>query len=148
LGLVSFVAVPGQIGLGYLSDRIGREWVWTIGNAGFALSCLLLLALPSDPSAPLLWAMVVAQGTLGYGLTSVIGAIPAESFGGRHFGSIFGTVMLAAILGGAAGPWFAGVSHDLIGSYSLAFWVSFAFSVLSALAIWRGAPDRRVGRID
>jgi hypothetical protein len=45
------------------------------------------------------------QGTLGYSLTSVMGAIPAESFGGRNFGSIFGMVMLAAILGGAAGPW-------------------------------------------
>ena len=148
LGLVSLVAVPGQIGLGYLSDRIGREWVWTIGNAGFALSCLVLLALPSDPSMPLLWLMVVTQGTLGYGLTSVIGAIPAESFGDRHYGSIFGTVMLAAILGGAAGPWVAGVSHDLIGSYSLAFWISLAFSVLSALAIWRGTPDRRAALND
>ena len=29
LGIVSVVAIPGQIGLGALSDRIGREWVWT-----------------------------------------------------------------------------------------------------------------------
>jgi hypothetical protein len=49
--------------------------------------------------------MVVAQGTLGYSLTSVMDAIPAEIFEGRHYGGIFGTVMLAAILGGAAGPW-------------------------------------------
>ena len=26
LGLVSLVAVPGQIALGHLSDRVGREW--------------------------------------------------------------------------------------------------------------------------
>jgi MFS family permease len=143
LGLVSFVAVPGQIGLGYLSDRIGREWVWTIGNAGFVLSCLALLALPSDPSTLLLWLMVVAQGTLGYGLTSVLGAIPAESFGGRHYGSIFGTLMLAAILGGAVGPWVAGVCHDFVGSYSPAFWLALASSVFSALAIWRSAPNHR-----
>ena len=45
--------------------------------------------------------MVVAQGMLGYGLTSVVGAIPAEIFQGRHYGTIFGTLMLAAI---AAGP--------------------------------------------
>ena len=37
LGVVSLVAVPGQIALGQLSDRIGREWVWTIGNGGFVL---------------------------------------------------------------------------------------------------------------
>ena len=144
LGLVSLVAVPGQIALGYLSDRIGREWVWTIGNGGFVLSCAALLALPAAPTAPLLWLMVVAQGTLGYSLTSVMGAIPAESFGGRHYGSIFGTVMLAAILGGAAGPWLAGALHDLTGSYSPAFWVSMACSVLSAIAIWRHRPSADV----
>jgi MFS family permease len=140
LGLVSLVAVPGQIALGHLSDRIRREWVWSIGNGGFVLSCAALLALPAVPTTPLLWLMVVAQGTLGYSLTSVMGAIPAESFGGRHYGSIFGSVMLAAILGGAAGPWIAGVSHDLTGSYSPAFWLSIGCSGFSAVAIWRGEP--------
>ena len=76
LGFVSLVAIPGQIALGHLSDRIGREWVWTIGNIGFVLSCLALLALPPAPTPMLLWLMVITQGTIGYGLTSVIGAIP------------------------------------------------------------------------
>jgi MFS family permease len=145
LGLVSLVAVPGQIALGHLSDRIGREWVWSIGNGGFVLSCVALLALDAAPSAPLLWVMVVTQGTLGYSLTSVMGAIHAESFGGRNFGSIFGMVMLAAILGGAAGPWLAGTLHDLTGSYSPAFWLSIGCSAFSAMSIWREAPHRGRG---
>ena len=70
----------------------------------------------------------------------MMGAIPAESFGGRHSGSIFGTVMMAAIIGGAAGPWLAGASHDWTGSYSLAFWLSIGCSTLSAIAIWQGVP--------
>jgi fucose permease len=89
--------------------------------------------------------MVVAQGTLGYSLTSVMSAIPAESFGGPNFGSIFRTVMLAAIIGGAAEPWVAGVLHDLTGSYSSAFWLSIACSVFSAISIWRAAPRGRHG---
>ena len=109
------------------------------------LSCVALLALHAAPSAPLLWIMVVTQGTLGYSLTSVMGAIPAESFGGRNFGSIFGTVMLAAIIGGAAGPWVAGALHDLTGSYSLAFWLSICCSAFSAISIWREAPRRGRG---
>ena len=38
--------------------------------------------------------MVLAQGMLGYGLTSVVGAIPAEIFQGRHYGTIFGTLIM------------------------------------------------------
>jgi len=100
LGLVSLVAVPGQIALGHLSDTIGREWVWTIGSLGFVLCFIALLLLRHASTPALLYLMVVSQGLLGYGLTSVIGAIPAEIFEGRHYGTIFGTLMLASI-GGA-----------------------------------------------
>src|SRR4030095_14405079 len=98
-----------QIGLGYLSDRIGREWVWTAGSAGFAICYLALLLMRDAPTPTLLYVMVCAQGMLGYGLTSVVGAIPAEIFQGRHYGTIFGTVMLASIAGGAVGPGGPGV---------------------------------------
>lgn len=142
LGAVSLAAVPGQITLGHLSDRIGREWVWTIGNAGFVASALALLGLSAAPRPPLLWLMLFAQGTVGYGLTSVMGAIPAERFGSRNFGSIFGTAVMAAIAGGAAGPWLAGVLHDLTGSYAAAFTMAIGCSLFSALAIWPGRHSR------
>jgi MFS family permease len=142
LGFVSLVAVPGQIALGHLSDRIGREWVWTIGSLGFVLCLGALLALRRAPTEPLLWFMVVAQGMLGYSLTSVIGAIPAEIFAGRHYGTVFGTLMLAAIVGGAAGPWATGALFDITGSYAPAFSIAAAGSGLSALAIWLAAPRK------
>jgi MFS family permease len=77
---------------------------------------------------------------LGYGLTSVVGAIPAEIFQGRHYGTIFGTLMLASIVGGAAGPWVTGVLHDATGNYTMAFWIAIACSGFSAVAIWLAAP--------
>jgi MFS family permease len=142
LGGVSLAGIPGQIALGHLSDRIGREFVWTVGSLGFTATCLLLLALRSTPTLPLLYLMIATQGALGYGITSVIGAIPAEIFHGRHYGSIFGTLMLASIAGGAVGPWLTGVLHDATGSYTLAFWIATAGSVLSAIAIWFAAPRK------
>lgn len=142
LGWVSLAGVPGQIALGQLSDRIGREIVWTIGSLGFVLTYAALLLLPANPSMALLIFMVLVQGALGYGVTSVFGAIPAEIFEGRHYGSIFGTLMVAALCGGAAGPWFAGLVHDRTGSYEPAFWFAIAASVLSIIAIWRASPGR------
>jgi MFS family permease len=142
LGLVSLVAIPGQIALGHLSDRVGREWVWTVGSLGFALCYLALILMEQTPSYALVWLMVISQGALGYGVTSVVGAIPAEIFQGRHYGSIFGTLMLSAIAGGAAGPWIAGVLHDVTGSYRLVYWIAIAVSLLSAVAIWLAAPRK------
>src|SRR5215813_356090 len=63
LGCVSLVGIPGQIGLGYISDRIGREWVWAIGNLGFAICYGALLLLRESPTTTLLYAMVIAQGS-------------------------------------------------------------------------------------
>lgn len=142
LGLVSLIGVVGQVSLGHVSDRIGREWIWAISNLGFVICFLALIVLRHDQSMVWLYLMVAAQGGLGYGLTSVMGAMVAEIFQGRNFGGIFGTVMLAALAGGAAGPWLTGTLHDALGDYTLAFWLGAAVSVVSALAIWRASPRK------
>jgi MFS family permease len=142
LGIVSVVAIPGQIGLGALSDRIGRESVWTTACCGFAICYAALIALERAPSHPLLYLMVVSQGFLGYAVTSVMGPIVAEIFEGPHYGSIFGTITMALIGGGAAGPWVAGIIHDATGSYRLAFLLAIACCVTSAAAIWIAAPRK------
>jgi MFS family permease len=142
LGAVSLAGVPGQIALGQLSDRVGRETVWTVGSLGFVLTYVALLALEHAASPALLWTMVIVQGVLGYGMTSVFGAIPAEIFEGRHYGSIFGVIMVAAIGGGALGPLMAGAVHDATGSYAIAWWISIALSLVSILAIWKASPGR------
>lgn len=142
LGFVSLVAIPGQIALGHISDRVGREWVWGVGNGGFVLCYALLIAMREHPGAALLWLMVATQGFLGYGLTSVIGAIVAEIFQGRQFGVIFGTLMGVGIAGGALGPWLAGVIHDRTHSYSLAFALAMAASAASVLCVWLAAPRK------
>src|SRR6266849_2576756 len=115
LGTVSLLGIPGQILLGHVSDRVGREWIWAASCMGFAL---------------------------GYGLTSIMGAVVLEIFQGKQYGSIFGTIMLAALAGGAAGPWLTGLLHDLSGSYAIAFAIGIAVSGLSAVAIWMASPGK------
>ena len=142
LGAVSLLGIPGQIVLGHLSDRVGREWIWTASCLGFAICFAALIAMAQAPTLMLVYVMVLAQGVLGYGLTSIMGAVVVEIFQGKHYGSIFGTVMLAALVGGAAGPWVTGFLHDLSGNYTLAFAIGIGVSGLSALAIWMASPGK------
>lgn len=142
LGWVSVCAIPGQIGLGALSDRIGREWIWSAGCAGFALCYVALIALEHHPGPALLWTMVLSQGFLGYALTSVMGPIVAEIFEGPHYATIFGTLVTGMIGGAALGPYAAGLAHDVTGSYRWAFIAAIVLCAVSAASIWLAAPRK------
>src|SRR5262249_25777220 len=109
LGVVGMAGIPGQIVLGALSDRFGREIVWSLSCLGFAICYATLLLLAENPSQPLLWLMVLSQGALGYAVATIMGPIVAEIFEGKRFGSIFSLLMVALIGGGAAGPFFTGL---------------------------------------
>ncbi len=142
LGVVSLLGIPGQILLGHLSDRMGREWIWAASCLGFAICFAALIGLKYAPVLPLVYLMILTQGALGYGLTSIMGAVVLEIFQGKQYGSIFGTIMLAALAGGAAGPWATGILYDFYGSYTVAFAIGIAVSVLSATAIWQASPRK------
>ena len=116
--------------------------MWAIACFGFAICFAALVALKFWPSLWLVYLMVFTQGALGYGLTSVMGPVVLEIFQGKHYGSIFGTIMLAALAGGAAGPWATGLLHDFTGSYTIAFAAGIAVSLLSAVAIWQASPGK------
>lgn len=148
LGLVPMFGVFGQLLLGHLSDRIGREWVWTFACAGFYICYLAMYLLPRQPEPWLVWVLVIAQGFLGYGMTPAIGAIPADLFQGRNYGRIFGVMAVFGSSGAALGPWVFGYMHDRTGSYDQACLLAMELCALSALLIWLAAPRRvrAVGR--
>jgi MFS family permease len=140
LALVALFGIGGTIGTGYLSDRVGRRWAWTLANTGFVLCFALLLRLQGQPDPVLMYGMVAAQGLLAYGISPLYSAIPADLFPGRSFGAIYGTLSLATSLGAAAGPWGAGALHDLTGSYLTAFWLCLALALVSIACVWQVAP--------
>ena len=55
--MVSLLGIPGQIGLGHLSDRIGREWIWAVSNLGFVICFPALIVLKFRPTLLLVYLM-------------------------------------------------------------------------------------------
>lgn len=142
LGVVGMAGIPGQIVLGALSDRFGRELAWSLSCLGFAVCYVALLLLADGPSQPLLWLMVLSQGLLGYAVATIMGPVVVEIFEGARFGSIFSLLMVALIGGGAVGPFVTGLLHDWTGTYTIAFALGVFFSFVCAAGVWIAAPRK------
>jgi MFS family permease len=125
---------------GGLSDRLGREVVYTIGT-GFGIAALACLALLRSPASVwLLYSYALAYG-IGYGVHGVIeAAATADRFYGPHLGTILGALELGWGIGGFCGAWVGGYWYDRWGSYHGAFVLTMGISGLGCLALWCAAP--------
>ncbi|HUT51151.1 MAG TPA: MFS transporter [Alphaproteobacteria bacterium] len=142
LGLVGLMGVAGQISLGALSDRIGREFAWVVGCVGFAACYALLLVMKAAPSQAMLYLMVTAQGLIGYGVSAIYPTIMAELFHSRRYGQIYGAFSAISGFGAAVGPWATGALFDLTGDYQLSWTVALGACGISALGVWMAAPRK------
>jgi MFS family permease len=142
LGMVGMFGIVGQIGIGALSDRIGREWGWTIALIGYAASYGMLIELQVRPSLELVYFVAAAQGLMGYGIGSLYGVVANEVFAGPRFATIFSVMALGGSFGAAAGPWLTGDVFDRTGSYTSAFWLAGGLALISILCIWMAAPRK------
>jgi MFS family permease len=137
--------MAGNLLGGWLSDHLGRGWVFAFGTlvAMAGIGCLALLRGPQDV---LLLLIYVASG-FGFGMRiAQLSAIPADVFAGRQLGAILGVVQAGGGLGGAIGPFLGGWLFDITASYELAFTTACAAIGGSALAAWFAARPRSPDR--
>jgi MFS family permease len=130
---------------GWLSDRLGRGWVFVLGSAlaVAGIGCLALVRGPDDLPLVLLYTV----SGFGFGMRiAQLSAIPADVFSGPHLGVILGIVQAGGGLGGAIGPFLGGWLFDITGSYRLAFVAAGLAVAGSAVAAWIAAPPARSPR--
>ena len=144
LGIGSFLAIPGTILTGTLSDYIGREWsaILAYGFSIFGVVCALLIVSPDQHG--LLWLHACFFGLTWGARGPAITAKTADLFPGAQLGTILGVITIGSGIGSAAGSWGAGWIFDLSGSYRLAFLLSIAAYLCGCVAFWamRRPPAR------
>ena len=142
LGLVAFFGIFGQIGVGALSDRIGRELAWTIALAGFGATSIFLIMVLKSQMIIFVYLAVIVQGLMGNGMAALFGAITTELFAGKRAASIVALIGMGGNIGAGVGAWLLGVLHDQSGSYESGLWVCWGVSILSMICIWIASPSR------
>jgi MFS family permease len=136
VSVVGLTSVLGKTGWGWLSDRLGREPVHSLGIVLIVASIGALGLVALGWGAPAAYAYGALVG-VGYAATSSLApAIVGDRFGGARFASIFGVLQVFPPLGGALGPWVAGRIFDATRSYRLAFLGVLGAALAATLALW------------
>jgi len=132
-GLFGIVARPA---FGILSDKIGRELVFSIGM-GMTFAAILVVLLFTGGAN--LWALIIFVALIGLsdGVSGLlIGAKAADIYPSNILGSVMGVVQAGRNLGTAIGGVLTGLLFDINGDYEIAYWIAAILALLSIGAVW------------
>ncbi len=132
LSLMLLAGVISRMASGFVADRIGAIPTLLIGSVGQGLA--LLLYIPFDGLASLYLVSAIfglAQG----GIVPCYALIVRETMPAREAGRRVGLVIMATIVGMAAGGWMSGWIYDLTGSYAAAFLNGIGWNLLNIVVI-------------
>ena len=137
-----FLAVPGGLAAGAISDRIGRTRTYA-GIAALYVTGYVSLLLVRSPSQVVLLSISVLVAGLAYGgASSVLAAFLTDRLQGPRLGFLLGLQNIGFGVGATLGPYLAGLAFDWLGSYTLAF-ILMALSMVVSSLIISGTVRRR-----
>ncbi len=110
LGMGSFLAIPGIIVTGTMSDYIGREWSAVIAYGCSIIGVVFALFITGPGDHLLLWLHACFFGLTWGARGPAITAKTADLFPGRHLGAVLGVITVGTGLGSAIGSWGAGLN--------------------------------------
>jgi MFS transporter, OFA family, oxalate/formate antiporter len=142
--LVSIISVANGAGRflwAWLSDAIGRKWVFLIM---YLLQAALFFLIPFVGSSFVVLAILAFIIVSCYG--GGFGTMPAfnaDYFGSKNVGTIYGLMITAWGFGGVLGPTLISYMYDATGSYAGAFYIIAGIMLLSSIIPFIVRPPKR-----
>ena len=118
LAVIGATTGLARIGVGGLSDRLGRVRTFVVCAAGMALATLALSLVETTVG---LFAVAVGFGICYGGNGALLSPLTVDLFGAANPNAILGLVSLSFAVSGLFAPWAAGVVFDATGGYGPAF---------------------------
>ncbi len=142
-GVVSIISIGnalGRFGWAWLSDAIGRKWVFLVM---FLLQAALFAIMPSIGSYALFAALAFVVLTCYGGGFGTMPAFAADYFGSKNVGSVYGAMLTAWGIAGVVGPQLISYIKDSTGEYTNAFYIIAGIMLLSAVVPFIVRPPSR-----
>ncbi len=138
LAIIGGGSIVGRLLFGSAADRIGIKRVFIICYILMSLALILLLPATEE------WQFYLFAALFGlaWGSSSAESPIVAWLFGLRSHGLIFGVIGLGFTIGAAIGPFITGYIYDITNSYTMAFVICTALSVIGLIASASISPTK------
>ena len=139
-GVIGIASLIGKVGVGALSDRIGRKTAFLLS---FVLKGTAFIIILPAPNIFRLYLFAAILGLAYGGWTPLFPAIVGDYFGLGSMGKIFSILTINFFVGGACGPILAGRVFDRTGSYFAAFIIFSGICYFAAfLSLFLRYPDK------
>jgi MFS family permease len=129
--VIGLASLAGRLTSGFLVDRISATRVGAVAFLTPAMGCAVMLVYGITPASAIFAGIMLglAQGAE----LDVFGYLTSRYFGTRHFGSLFGCILLSLTLGSGLGHVGASMVFDATGSYSGFMWLTAIVTLLCSL---------------
>jgi MFS transporter, OFA family, oxalate/formate antiporter len=134
LSLFFLSSILGKLLFGRLSDRFSKKTIMMAAVLNLAAGAGLLNLVPNAPQT-LLWPYAIVFGIGFSGTFTMIQLLVAEYYAGPSYGKILGLVTMVDTLAGVLGILILGQMRTASGTYTTAFQLLFAVSVVAALCV-------------
>ena len=136
IGVAGLFGVGARPCFGVLSDKFGREIVYTVGMLMTVLSLVVIILFAKNAA---FWPLLLFVGLTGLsdGISGLLIGVKASDIYPAHvLGSVMGIIEVGRGIGIATGGLFGGLMFDLYGNYSLAYWVAVVLILISIISMW------------
>ena len=143
-GIVSLLVamnIAGQVGGGYVGDRVNKRLVITGCLLGHA-AALVVFAFVTTFWGAVAFALLhgIAWGVRG----PLVISIRADYFGRRAYAQVMGFSSLVMMMGMTTGPLVGGFLRDVTGTYSSAFVILAALAACGSVAVFLARKPERI----
>jgi MFS family permease len=143
LGVSAFIGAPARLGMAWLGDLYDKRRL----IMGLLVSLCVSVLFMGWTAHPYFFTIFMVIYSLAYGgLASLQEPIRADYFGTRSFATIHGMSRSVTTAGTFMGPILAGFFYDLTKSYTVAFTLFAAVSLLSMLCMFLAKPPNKALR--